>query len=418
MARTGSGDMWFWGFIGGIWGICLIIWLISKGLKSIENIRLNKKSDLEAWGIKLKKDETILRKEQKENEVRLSEEKDAIDQLYKEKSQGFPWLAKAFAEYQYLIDLKSATHLEVKKHPAKKAAEFLREISKDKREIQIKFRITKSLLEMYESLFPFLIDFRGEDLDDYIRVSLESHNKGERPDDEVIPYTTEGERINLPKEEIFQRALDRYWLKDKAPWELGRDYERYIGYLYEIKGYTVYYQGIEEGLQDLGRDLIVQKGIEIEVIQCKRWAHYKTIHEKHICQLFGTTLKYWIENKQILKTKLKIQRYLFPEFIRNKQIKGVFFTTTSLSPTAHEFARELGIEVKEQFSFQTYPSIKCNISKASGEKIYHLPFDQQYDRTIIEEENNECYVETVAEAEKLGFRRAFRWRGYKDKKQS
>jgi len=28
-----------------------------------------------------------------------------------------------------------------------------------------------------------------------------------------------------------------------------------------------------------------------------------------------------------------------------------------------------------------------------------------------EEERNECYVDTVKEAEQLGFRRAFRWRG-------
>lgn len=55
--------------------------------------------------------------------------------------------------------------------------------------------------------------------------------------------------------------------------------------------------------------------------------------------------------------------------------------------------------------------LKCNVSRRTGEKIYHLPFDQQYDRTLIEEERNECYVETVAEAEKLGYRRAFRWRG-------
>ena len=50
----------------------------------------------------------------------------------------------------------------------------------------------------------------------------------------------------------------------------------------------------------------------------------------------------------------------------------------------------------------------------NGEKIYHLPFDQQYDRTLIKEEKNECYLETVKEAEALGFRRAFRWRGTSD----
>ena len=62
----------------------------------------------------------------------------------------------------------------------------------------------------------------------------------------------------------------------------------------------------------------------------------------------------------------------------------------------------------------TYPSIKCNISKKTGEKIYHLPFDQQYDKTLIEGEKNESYAETVNKAEVLGFRRAWKWKGIRE----
>ncbi len=51
--------------------------------------------------------------------------------------------------------------------------------------------------------------------------------------------------------------------------------------------------------------------------------------------------------------------------------------------------------------------VKCNIA-ANGERIYHLPMDQQYDRVVIAKKG-ECYVRTVAEAERLGFRRAKRW---------
>lgn len=70
----------------------------------------------------------------------------------------------------------------------------------------------------------------------------------------------------------------------------------------------------------------------------------------------------------------------------------------------------LGVHLVDNFPLQRYPIIKCNVSLRDREKIYHLPFDQQYDRTLIEYKH-ECYVETVAEAEALGFRRAFRWRG-------
>ena len=54
-----------------------------------------------------------------------------------------------------------------------------------------------------------------------------------------------------------------------------------------------------------------------------------------------------------------------------------------------------------------YPCIKCNIS-ADGTKIYHLPFDQQYDNVKIETHKGEFYCATVKEAEDAGFRRAFR----------
>ena len=53
--------------------------------------------------------------------------------------------------------------------------------------------------------------------------------------------------------------------------------------------------------------------------------------------------------------------------------------------------------------------IKCNVN--GKDRIYHLPFDQQYDRVRIGAVAGECYTTTVAEAEKLGFRCAKRWLG-------
>ena len=61
-----------------------------------------------------------------------------------------------------------------------------------------------------------------------------------------------------------------------------------------------------------------------------------------------------------------------------------------------------------------YPCIKCNVSMRNGEKTYHLPFDQQYDKTKILEEKNERDASTCKEAEALGFRRTFRWLGTKE----
>jgi len=92
------------------------------------------------------------------------------------------------------------------------------------------------------------------------------------------------------------------------------------------------------------------------------------------------------------------------------QISYWLYASCPASETAHEFAEILGVNLIDNFPLLKYPIIKCNVSMRDGSKIYHLPFDQQYDSTIIKYKN-ECYVETIAEAEALGFRRAFRWRG-------
>jgi hypothetical protein len=131
------------------------------------------------------------------------------------------------------------------------------------------------------------------------------------------------------------------------------------------------------------RDLLAERDGQIEVIQCKRWARSKTIHEKHVFQLFGTVVAAGIEN---------------PE----KKVTGTFTTTTALSERARKFARALDIRVEENFPLADYPRIKCNVAR-DGERIYHLPFDQQYDTTIIEPARGEKHAGTVAEAESAGF---------------
>ena len=46
--------------------------------------------------------------------------------------------------------------------------------------------------------------------------------------------------------------------KNKSNWDMGIEYERYIGYLYELKGYKVIYNGALEGVSDFGRDIIAE----------------------------------------------------------------------------------------------------------------------------------------------------------------
>lgn len=336
-----------------------------------------------------------------------------IAQMANEKSRGFPWLADAYANYDHLRDLRLADFLEYKSHPAPKAADSVRIIAAKRRKAEKLYRILKYKLEYYETLFPWLTDFTSDDVDDLIiRImkGKQDDSENEENTDPAKKWLTDAEYQKLPIVEKFQIALDRYWQKKKTPWEIGRDYERYIGYLYENDGYNVYYQGIVKGLADLGRDLIAMRDDEIEIIQCKYWRKEKVIREKHIFQLFGTAVEYWLKKSKEMSVA---QMDLLPQLIEAENFRPTFITSTSLSDEAREFAGVLGVKIRENVPLDKYPSIKCNISKRNGEKIYHLPFDQQYDRVIIEEEKNECYVETVAEAENMGYRRSFRWRGEK-----
>jgi hypothetical protein len=301
-------------------------------------------------------------------------------------------VAGAWADYETAIAQARADVLEKKARPAMAAAEEIRAKGKELARLRREVKHTRYLVALYEWHFPWLAELRDDDEMRAFLGDLSEPVEVAHDEDPVGHWVTKEEFRALPEAERNQRALDRYLTSRKAPWQLGRDYERYIGYLREQTGWTVTYHGIFEGLDDLGRDLLCRKDGRLEVVQCKRWAQHKTIHEKHVFQLFGTVVAARIEHP-------------------NAPVVGTFVTTTSLSGRAKRFARELNITVEEQVPLGDYPRIKCNIAKRSGERIYHLPFDQQYDTTVIEPTRGEMWAHTVAAAEAEGFRRAWRWRG-------
>lgn len=313
-----------------------------------------------------------------------------IKSLSKQYSEGFPLLADAYSEYLALFDGRYAKYLETKSHPAQKSADLVRQLSKQKTEAVRQAKIAEFINKYYETLAPFLIDAKGELLDELEAREVLQEYTQEEQQDPVIKYLTKEEYRKLSTTDRNQLALDRYWDRRKSKSAIGFLYERYVGYLYETKGYQVEFHGIFKGFEDLGRDLIVKKGKEIIVIQCKNWSQFKTIYENHIFQFFGTVFRYKLDYS-------------------HHNVKAAFYTSTQLSDVARAFSKDLGIELIENFKLQRYPCIKCNISRKTGEKIYHLPMDQQYDTAVIEPNRGEFYAMTVSEAEKKGFRRAFRW---------
>ena len=320
----------------------------------------------------------------------------AKDELYENlKFNDNHWMSKLIslqADYLFVQYEISQTVLKNKKRPAKIEAQRIKELAKDARQ---HFNEYKAMLYKYEkllNLFPelslYLDDFSStEQLEDDNIVNVAEDI------DRVINFITKDEYLKLGVNERNHLAFTRYLEGSKTKWQIGRDYEMYCGYTYETDNWNVNYFGIEKRLEDLGRDLIAIKDNVHHIIQCKYWSREKLIHEKHITQLFGTSIEYQLN--------LSKESIVIP----------VLTTNIKLSEKAKIFAEILGVEFKEEFEMKNFPRIKCNITKnkdGADNLIYHLPFDQQYDTTKINKPG-EFYAFTVEEAVNAGFRRAYRY---------
>ena len=81
------------------------------------------------------------------------------------------------------------------------------------------------------------------------------------------------------------------------------------------------------------------------------------------------------------------------------------YVTGPVSPVAQDCANMLNIHIRH-LALKQFPAIKCNVNHNTGQKIYHLPFDRQYDLVKINAKGK-GYKFKIAEALKEGFRRAY-----------
>ncbi len=305
--------------------------------------------------------------------------------------QGRKWLADYIAEAFTAPEKAIARELENKKHPAQRAANGVRRVSAENKALRVRLKYVEYALKTYHEYYPILEEYSDDILNEQATLELEDD---ESPDaDRVARYISKEEYGRLSTAQRNQLALDKWKARRKSNVEVGRIYERYLGYLYEQDDWKVTFIGALEGFEDMGRDLLCVRGDAVHVVQAKYWSKHKTIHEKHIFQLYGTSL---------------LVPRTHPELV-GKRIIPIFATTTALSETALWAAKALGVQVRSIDMDQDYPVIKCNIN--GDDHIYHLPFDQQYDRVRIIPAKGELYVKTAAEAEAKGFRRAKRYYG-------
>lgn len=297
-----------------------------------------------------------------------------------------PKLIDAYINACYALDEKLAKYFEEKPRPATNTAETIRAYKKE----------NHRYLQRIKELEYQISELWAQDTDTSEKEAFEYFDNDEA---RTRYFLSSNEYSSLSESERNQRALDNYLKKRHSKAHIGKMYERYIGYLFEQKGYKVEYRGIELGLKDGGIDLVCKKKGEVLLVQCKNWKQESTIYEKHICQLYGASRFY---DKDYIQKEYAGS--LFADIDWNR-VTPVFVTTTRLDEHAISVADALGVKVEYIDFNKSYPIIKCNINE--GVRIYHLPIDQMYDRTKVCKPG-EFYAMTVAEAEAAGFRRAFK----------
>lgn len=321
-------------------------------------------------------------------------EKDCTIKQFSSNLTAFPYMSKLIADFETIELEKMAVSLDWgnNKQRQKKVAD-IRTLRKETKELIEKYKTASYQLEYLKTLYPVIEEVIDTDFSE-LNLSENKFQDINEEYDVVRNFLSNEEYELLSTSERNQLALDNYVKSHrKTKWQIGRDYEMYVGYKYHLKGYDVSYHGIEKGMEDLGRDLVLTKNGQTLIVQCKYWSNEKVIREKHILQLYGTYVCYCIENN-----------------ISPDKARCIFVTNITLSEQAKQFSSYLNVGIAENFPLGEYPRIKCNIGKDENGKpikIYHLPFDQQYDSTKIDEPG-EFYAMTVEEAESKGFRRAFK----------
>lgn len=327
-------------------------------------------------------------KQFKEEQTRIKDDiLFAIDENLSEKGKAYKWISGLIADIKiWIAESKRDTGELIKTKRTASSQARVDVLLNEKRQLEIENSMLKYHLEYIKTLIP--------EVDTIVEYNDFEYQK----DDAYNPsrFLAKEEYSLLSDTEKNIRALEYYKQRKKSNWEIGRDFEMFIGYDLEKKGFNVIYFGIEKKLNDLGRDLIAKNSKKTYVIQCKYWSQEKEIHEKHLAQLYGTYIMYKLENPS------------------EKNVDAVLVTHTTLSEVAKKFAKMLGIKTEENKELGEYPLIKCNVGKDENgltTKIYHLPMDQQYDKIIIDRTEGDFMAFTVQEAEKKGFRRAFKWHG-------
>ena len=119
--------------------------------------------------------------------------------------------------------------MERKKNPAHKAADDIRKIKAEKRLLIAENKAYKWEIAHIRLMLPWLDEIEDAPLEakvDYVNPDFSQ-------EDPAGKWLTPEEYTKLSTADKNQLALNRYQKRHKTNEEIGREYERYIGYYYE-----------------------------------------------------------------------------------------------------------------------------------------------------------------------------------------
>ncbi len=175
--------------------------------------------------------------------------------------------------------------------------------------------------------------------------------------------------------------------------EIGRRYERYVGYRYESAGWRVVYHGITKGVADRGRDLVCYNGSQVQVVQCKCWKAEAKIPRDVIENLAHTAEQYRAKFHDTNQLTLE-----YPGF-KAVRVVPVLISSCGVSWDAWCASKRLNVSLRKPLPFDPhYPKMKV-IRSASK---YYLPEYLRHDKISVSIADGDGYVATEEEARALG----------------
>ena len=173
---------------------------------------------------------------------------DDLKNIFSNCDHAFSYVAVLYADYLLLDYDNASNYLLNKKRPATSEGLRIGALKLKTKSYLVELNKTKYQLNYLLKSYPQLEEFI--DSDDDIDAEEPVCSSDKIPDDTWS---------SLSETQKSQLLLTNYLNRRKSKWEIGRDYELYVGYKYSSQGYSVDYFGSYNGLEDLGRDLIVTK---------------------------------------------------------------------------------------------------------------------------------------------------------------